>query len=202
MVRIMRLLVAVILPLLPSGCGPSVWERSFTPEPGVGRAAPVEQTVVRAVPWGRLGPALEAESRRLVASETHRADWSAGQVREAELALLGALQLPIDPDEAQLLGRSHFKTTRQVDPTAGELADFAASIGAEYAIWSRQSLGKAETIEREALTRDRWRWERVWDADDERFIYVRRWEPETVWVPVVIERDEVRWVVLYIRQSR
>ncbi|VAX40803.1 hypothetical protein MNBD_PLANCTO03-2157 [hydrothermal vent metagenome] len=201
MPHVTRLVLVLCWLFFGFGCGPSVWERSFTPEPGIDRAMPVERTVVRAVPWGRIGPALEAERRRLVESETHRTDWTAAQAREAELALLGSLQLPIDPEDAHLLGRSHFKTTRHIDPNSGELADFAARLGAAYAIWSNHPLGKAETIEREAITRDRWRWERVWDADDERFIYVRRWEPETVWVPVVVERDEMRWVVFYVWQD-
>ena len=183
------------------GCGPSVWERSFELEPGAAAAPPTTAAVVREAPWGRVGPALQAESERIINSDTHRDEWTTDQARENELAILAALQLPLDADGARLLGRSHFKTTQATDPTDGGLARFAGSIGADYAIYASQRLGKAETIEHEPVSRDRWRWDRIWDADRDRFIYVRRWDPETVWVPIVIARDEVLWVVFYIKQS-
>lgn len=183
------------------GCGPSVWERSFEFEPGVAGAVPTETVLVREAPWGRVGPALSAESQRIATSDTHRDDWTPDQARTSELGLLGALQLPVPAEQTTLLGRSNITTTQTLDPAGAELAEFARSIGARYAIWSRQTLGKAQTVEREPVTRDRWRWQRIWDADHNRFIYTRRWEPETVWVPVVVEKNEVRWVVFYIRDE-
>lgn len=192
-----------------TGCaGPSVWERSFQPEPGfearpeaAAPLTPPQSVVIRDAPWGRVGPALAAEAERIVASDVHRDDWSPEQAREAEVELLEALQLPIPPQDAELLGRSHFTTTATPDPDAGELRAFAASLGADYAIWSRQTLGKAERIVREPVWTDSWRWDRVWDDDRGRYDYVRRWDRDTVWVPVVVERDEVRWIVFYVRRN-
>jgi hypothetical protein len=201
MTRTMHAVLVIGLAFVGLGCGPSVWERSFEFESGVSGAAPTAGVVVREAPWGRVGPALEAERERIIASDTHREDWAPDRARENEIEVLAALQLPIDPANARLLGRSHFKTTQPVAPEAGELAAFGAGLGADYAIWASQPLGKAETIEHEAVTRDRWRWDRIWDADRGRFLYVRRWDPETVWVPLVIERDEVRWVVFYVRRE-
>lgn len=183
------------------GCGPSVWERSFEFEPGVAAGAPTASVVVREVPWGRVGPALAAENERIVKSETNRLDWPAEQARESELGVLKALQLPVPAEQAHLIGRSNLTATQKLDPAAPELAKFAESIGADYAIWSTQPIGKAQVVEKEPITRDRWRWERIWDADRNRFIYTRRWEPETVWVPLVIEKNEVRWVVFYVKDE-
>jgi len=184
------------------GCGTSVWEQSFAYEPGVEAAAPVRaaDVVVRDAPWGRVGPALSAEQQRLVASETHREDWPADVARESDLEILRELQLPFEAEEVVLLGRSHFRTTQPPDPEAAELRRFAASIGAEYAVWSRHVVGRVEAVEREPVQSTRWRTNRVWDADRKRHEYVRRWEPETVWVPVVVEREQSRWVVFYLRR--
>lgn len=188
------------------GCGPSVWERSFLPEPGISAssarpASPASEVVVRSVPWDRVGPALAAEHQRLAESETHRTDWSADEARASEILILRALQLPIAAEGAELLGRSHFRTTQQPNPAGDELRRFAAGLGADYAIWSSRVLGKVDTVKHEAVRTDRWRSDRVWNDDRRRYEYVRRWEPETVWVPVVVERDEVRWVVFYVRRK-
>ena len=199
--RLCAPLLALASLLLGGGCGSNVWERSFELEPGAMAATPTESVVIRNAPWGRVGPALQAENERITQSDTHRDDWTAEEARESELALLGALQLPFDTQQASLLGRSNITTTRTLDPDGAELARFAESIGADYAIWSSRPLGKAQTIEREPVRRDRWRWERIWDADRRRFVYARRWEPDTVWIPVVVEREEVRWVVFYIRKD-
>ena len=194
-------LLAVVWVVVGVGCGPSVWERSFEFEPGVAAGAPSATVLVRGAPWGRVGPALAAENERIVKSETHRDDWSVERARASELEVLRALQLPVEAERARLIGRSSITTTQRLDPAGKELAEFARSVGASYAVWSSEALGKAQTIEREPVTQDRWRWERIWDADNDRFIYVRRWEPETVWVPVVIERDEARWVVFYVKDE-
>jgi hypothetical protein len=148
-----------------------------------------------------VGPALAAENERIVKSETHRDDWSVERARASELEVLRALQLPVEAERARLIGRSNITTTQTLDPEGKELAEFAASVGADYAVWSSQPLGKTQVVEQEPVTRDRWRWERIWNADDGRFIYVRRWEPETVWVPLVIEKNEARWVVFYVKDE-
>ncbi|MCC7387999.1 MAG: hypothetical protein IT431_04440 [Phycisphaerales bacterium] len=202
-------LLSLVWVVVGAGCGPSVWERSFELEPGAttGTATigtptagtPAAGVTVREVPWGRVGPALAAENERIVQSETNRLDWAADQARESELGVLRALQLPVPAEQARLIGRSNITTTQALDPEGRELAEFAASVGADYAVWSSQPLGKTQVVEQEPVTRDRWRWERIWDADDGRFIYVRRWEPETVWVPLVIEKNEARWVVFYVK---
>ena len=94
----------------------------------------------------------------------------------------------------------HFRTTQPTDPDSPELRSFAASVGADYVVWSKHVVGKVETVEREPVQSNRWRTSRVWDADRKRYDYERRWGPETVWVPVVVEREQVRWVVFYLRQ--
>ena len=188
------------------GCGPSVWERSFVYEPG--RAPPLalsasraDAVVVRSVPWGRVGPALKAEHQRVLESKAHRDDWDADTARASELALLQELQLPIAADDAELIGRSRFRTTQQPNPNADGLRRFAAGLGADYVIWSSRVLGKVDTIKHEAVRTERWRSDRVWNDNRKRYEYVRRWEPETTWVPVVVKRDEVWWVVFYLRQK-
>lgn len=178
-----------------------MWERSFAYEPGAGPGAPTQSVLVRDAPWERVAAALAAEGAAIASSDVHRNDWSPERAREVELGLLDALQLPIQEAQVELIGRSHFTTTDTPDPAGPELSKFASSIGAEYAVWSRQWLGKAETIEREPIERERWRWDRVWDADRKHYVYVRRWETETDWVPVVIERDESRYVVFYVRRA-
>lgn len=200
----MKMLLSVLaagMVLLGLGaCGPSVWERSYSLEPGA-EAAPETRpadVVVRDAPWGRVGPALAAEQQRVVESETHRDDWDADAARESSLAILRELQLPIEPEDTRLIGRSHFRTTRPPDPDGAELRNFAASVGADYAIWSKGVVGRVETVEREPVRTNRWRTNRVWDADRKRHEYVRSWGPETVWVPVVVEREQVRWVVFYV----
>ncbi len=188
------------------GCGPSVWEQSFAYEPG--RAPPsslsasrADGVVVRSVPWGRVGPALKAEQQHVVESDKHRNDWPAGPARASELALLQELQLPIAAERVELIGRSRFRTTQPPNPNADGLRRFAAGLGADYVIWSNRVLGKVDTIKHEAVRTERWRSDRVWNDNRKRYEYVRRWEPETTWVPVVVKRDEVWWVVFYLRQK-
>lgn len=201
--RRMRYVIGIVLLLVLGaggvGCGPSVWERSFEFEVGQGPAAPTESVVVREAPWERVAAALAAEREAIAASDVHREDWTPEQARAVEEALLRALQLPAPVSEASLIGRSLFKTTSGADPSGPELRTFARGIGADFAIWSSRAVGKAETIEREPVQRDRWRWDRVWDADSRRYVYIRRWETDTVWVPLVVEREEVQVVVFYVR---
>lgn len=156
---------------------------------------------MRDAPWGRVGPALDAERDRLVVSNTHREDWPKETARASELELLRALQLPVAPEDVSLIGRSYLRTTKPPDPESAELREFAAGLGANYAIWSSRVVGRVETIEHEPVRAHRWRTAREWDADRNRYEDVRRWEPETVWVPVVVEREQTRWVVFYIRQG-
>jgi hypothetical protein len=184
------------------GCGPSVWERSFEDEPGKGPGTPTSSVVVRDAPWERVAQALAAEREAVASSEAHREDWSAEQARALELEVLQALQLPAPAEEATLIGRSHFTTTEAPDPEGPELQKFAREIGAEYVVWSSEWLGKAETIEHEPVERERWYWDRVWDADGRHYVYIRRWDTETDWVPVVIERDESRYVAFYVRRMQ
>ncbi|MBK7403588.1 MAG: hypothetical protein IPJ41_02860 [Phycisphaerales bacterium] len=199
--RILRMTVAALWVFVGAGCGSSVWQKSFAYEPGRVAATPTASVVVREAPWDRVGPALAAERERIAQSDTHRDDWPAEQARANDAALLKSLQLPADAGEMTLLGRSSFKTTHQPDPAGADLSKFAESVGADYAIWSRRLLGKADTVEREPVQQDRWRWEPIWDADRNRFVYVRRWDTDTAWVPVVVKKDEVRWVVFYVKRG-
>lgn len=201
MTRLINAVAASVAVLLSVGCGPSVWQKSFTLEAGRSASAPTAAVLVREAPWDRIGPALAAERERIAQSDTHRDDWTPEQVRASEAELLKALQLPPDAGEVTLLGRSSFKTTHQPDPKSNELTKFAESIGADYAVWSRRVLGKADSVEREPVMQDRWRWEPIWDADRNRFVYVRRWDTETVWVPLIVKKDEVRWVVFYVKRG-
>lgn len=191
--------------LLFFGCGPSVWERSFSYEPGNSTATHTEtrpaRIVVREAPWGRVGPALEAERERIIESDTHPDDWSESKARVSEEAILRELQLPIDTAQAKLIGRSQFRTTEQPNPESEELRTFAGDIGADYVVWSRRVLGKVDTVEHEPVRSSRWRTDRVWNDNRKRYEYERTWGPDTVWVPVVVARDEVRWVVFYITEQ-
>lgn len=192
-------LIAAVAALLTGCAGPSVWERSFEAEPAAGPMAASGPALVRDAPWERVNQALAAEREAIAASDVHRSEWTAEQAEAVERRLLSAIQLPAGQAEtARLLGRSSFRTTRTIDPDSGELAAFAGSIGADHAIWTRRLLGKAETVEREPVFIDGYRSVRVWDDDRGRHVYQRRFETDTVWVPVVVERDEVLWVVFYV----
>lgn len=125
------------------------WRESFSAEPGVAAAIPSEQAVVREVPWSRLGPALGALDAARVQDPQHPDDWADEKRREVNAKVLQALQVPAEG--AAVLGRAAFTTTQSLDPDDGRLAEFARSLGADYAIWARRSLGTVERVAQEPV---------------------------------------------------
>ncbi len=192
--------VLTLLAATLGGCV-STWQRTFEASSAASSPArfePTEDVVIRGVPWSRLNSALRAIDRERAESDIHPDEWPPSKQAAERVRLVKALQLSEDPAKVVILGRSVFRTTRDVDPIDGSLERFARSIGADYAIWSTTSLGKAQTVEQEPVTRTGYASRRFRDRDgrhdDDSF-----WYNETIFVPVVVEREEYAWVVYYIR---
>jgi hypothetical protein len=196
------LLAGVIL----GGCQ-STWERAFEPERGFVSLTYPEgegghEVVVRRVPWERLRIGLEGIERSRAESDVHPDDWSE-QRRLAERAeLLRTLHVDREPEEVVLLGRSQFKSTWRISPDDGSLARFARSIGADYAIWSNRSVGKAQRIEHRSVPTDSYSTIRYYDKDSGKYRTATRHTFSTTQVPVAVWRDETAFVVYYLRLVR
>ena len=186
--------------MLLAGCA-SIWERTFEYEPGLGPGTyPASgSVVVRSVPWERVAEALAAERRAVVESHAHRQDWPPEQAREVERLILAAVQPPGELEGARLIGRSRVISTSPPDPRAADLESFARRIGADYAAWSGSVVRTVPVTTRESVYVDRWIDEQVWDARRKRFRTERRYVTERIDVPTVVQRDEVRYVVFYVR---
>ncbi len=188
------LLLMLTAPL--GGCA-SPWQRTFEAA-SPARFKPTEDVIVRGVPWSRLDAALREIARERAESDTHPDDWTEEQRAGERARLVRALQFSEDPDTVAILGRSVFRTTRHIDPLDGSLEQFARSIGADYAVWSTTALGTTQTVEQEPLTRHGYVSRRFRDRngrlDDDTF-----WYNETIFVPVVVEREQYAWIVYYAR---
>jgi hypothetical protein len=180
-----------------AGCA-SPWKASFEPAVEPASFEPTERVVVRRVPWERLDETLREIERVRVESDVHPEDWTEARRAEEHAELVRALQIPADPDEVIILGRSVFRSTRDVSILDGGLSSFARSIGADYAIWSSTYLGKTTTVEQESVTRRGYTY-RPFRHKSGHIDYDYIPFHETVYVPVVVERDEHAWVAYYAR---
>jgi hypothetical protein len=179
------------------GCA-SPWKQSFEPAASAGVYEPTERAVIRRVPWDRLASVLETIESQRAGSDVHPDDWTPEQRAGEHATLVSALQLSEAPEDLEILGRSVFRSTRSVKVLDGSLSDFARSLGADYAIWSTTYLGKAERVEREPVTRTGWVYGRYRRRDgytDYDYLPYH----ETLYTPVVVERDEYAWLVYYAR---
>ncbi len=191
-----------LLMLLGGGCASNVWEDTFLaarPVPAVEDPQP-GAVVVREVPWQRIEAALLELEQEIAASDMHPDEWPAERKREADAKLLRALQFSEPAADLVILGRSDFASTSPIDPRDGSLAEFAAEIGADYAVWSRTYRGKADRVIQEPVT----------TYSDETIRYRgrdgrRRTETlsssSTTWVPLVVARDEWAWVAFFVRRQ-
>jgi hypothetical protein len=190
------MLASLVISLLLASCA-TPWKRSFEPV-AEGVYAPTDRVIIRRVPWERLNGALGAIEQDRAASDTHPAEWPIEKRREEHARLVQALQLSEEPDRVIILGRSVFRSTGNVEIMDGSLSAFARSIGADYAIWSSTFIGRAQTVEQETITRHGHTYARRRTRDghiDYDFIPFH----ETIYVPVVVERDEHAWLVFYAR---
>ena len=175
----------------------SPWRESFEPAT-VADYPPTDRAVIREVPWERIDSVLRELDAERVSSDVHPDEWPAERLEAHKARLATALQLSEDPADLEILGRSAFNSTADVDLFDGALSDFATSIGADYAIWSTSYVGRAQTIEREPVTRTGVGWTRNRSRDGH-IDYDYLPYNETLYVPVVIERDQFAWVVYYVR---
>lgn len=178
------------------GCA-SPWQRTFRASSSA-EFEPTAHVIIRGVPWSRLDAALRENARVRAESDVHPDEWTAEQRAEERDRLVNALQLSEDPGDIAILGRSVFRTTRDVDPLDGSLERFARSIGADYVIWSTTTLGKAQSVEQEPVTRHGYA-SRRFRSRDGRHDDATYWYDETVFVPVVVEREQYAWMIYYIR---
>ena len=195
------LAAAVVL----SGCS-NRWRATYEPAVGATGAVypPTERVVVRQVPWERLVPTLDAIQERLIASDVHPSEWDDATRRDIQSRLLETLQFDTDrfvPGEtAEVFGVSSFTTTDPVRPGDGQLAEYAQSIGADYVVWADRSLGLRETVVREPVTRHTYYG--GWGYGSRR--HGRGHSgigTETVWVPVVVQRENIAFLAFYVRTT-
>ena len=190
--RLSLLLVAALLGV-PACSSP--WKENYAgARPG--QHPPTDRVAIREVPWARVDETLRQIQRARAESPVHRDEWTEGQKLEEKATLLRGLQISQDPARVEILGRSVFRSTSAVSPLDGELEKFARELGADYAVWSSNYVGKADRIEREPVFRHGGSW--GYDSDvGSRY----RWRPydDTYDVPVVVQADEYAWVVYYLR---
>lgn len=115
--------------------------------------------------------------------------------------LLLQLQVSGEPAGVEILGSSMFRLPLLLcAPTAGELSEFAASIGAmRVGRGESRGLGKRNVVVREPV----WSYSTGSDLFRDQTDGSRRsstyTESTTTWVPVVIEEDETAWVAYFLR---
>lgn len=192
---IFRSLAILLAGLLLTGCS-SPWKDHYVGAP-IGHYERVEDAIVREVPWQRVDDALQYIDDQRAASDVHWSEWSRDDKFDEQGVLLKALQISENPRDIIVLGRSVFRSTDDLSPTDGSLEKFAASIGADYAVWSAHYVGKADKVVQEPVHR----------SGISIGVHgghghghtIGGWD-ETVYVPVVVEADEYAWVVYYLRR--
>ncbi len=194
-----RILLFLPLCFLFVGCA-SNWEQSFEPRAESSGLESSAAVVVREVPWERLERTLEDLSRLRAERDIAWEEWPESQKQEADAMLLRALQVSQPSAEIEILGRSSFKTTDRMHPGDGSLERFARKIGADYAIWSRRYLGKADRVVREPVQESGYRQIRYYDRKSKRYRTRYDYEYWTTYVPMVVKADESAWVVYYLRR--
>ncbi len=191
-------LVLGVVPGVPlAGCT-STWQDHYEGA-RVGVYEPTEVVIVREVPWARIDGTLRRIEAERAASDVHRDEWTREQKMGEQAELLTGLQISEDPRDIIVLGRSVFRSTNHLSPEDGSLGEFAAEIGADYAVWSAHYLGTKQVVQQEPV--------REWGLGsrgsyDKHGRYRRDYHPwdRTVFVPVVVEADEYAWVVYYLRR--
>lgn len=179
------------------GCA-SAWEQSYEPAVIESSFEPTERVAIRRVPWDRLAGALGSIESARAASDTHPDEWLPERRAAEKAELVTALQLSEQPEQVAILGRSVFRSTSDINILDGSLSAFARSIGADYAIWSTTYLGTAEQVEREPVTRYGWARSGRYRRSDGYTDYDYLPYHETLYVPVVVERDQYAWLVYYV----
>jgi hypothetical protein len=181
---------------LGGGCA-TPWKQSF--EPATDEVfAPTERVVIRQVSWERLNEALGSIESARAGSDIHPSEWSAERRAAEHAGLVQALQLSEEPERVVILGRSVFRSTSNVGVLDGSLSAFAESIGADYAVWSTTFIGRTQTVEQEPVSRYGYTYRRFRDREG-RVDYDYIPYHETMYVPILVERDEHAWVVYYAR---
>lgn len=181
------------------GCSSSPWENSYNGSMLTNASLSKSRVVVRDVPWDRFESTQTSLETMRSSSKVHKDEWPAERQAEYKKQLLEGLQVSEDPASVEVLGSSMFKSTSPVRPNDGELAEFAAKIGATRVIWSSRGIGKRSIVVREPV----WSYTNGSDYFREDVDGRRRastyTESTTTWVPVVIEADETAWVAYFLR---
>lgn len=164
-----------------------------------GTYPPSGSVVVREVPWARISGALADIEAQRASSDTHPDEWSEQRLLAEQAALLSGLQISEDPSDILVLGRSVFRSTNHLSPEDGSLAEFARSIGADYAVYSANYLGTKQVARQEPVYRSGLGI-RYYHDDGHLHRAYTPWD-RTVFVPVVVEADEYAWVVYYLRRK-
>lgn len=181
------------------GCATSPWQATYTAlstEP----LAPTTDVKIRSVSWERLEPVLRELDAEAAKSDAPPEEWSADLRAKRQGKLLEALQVTAGASSVDIIGRSAFKTTDNVEPEDGELAFLARQKGADLVVYSRSYLGKTEKIVSEPVTtyssgRDSW-----WESDARRRRrHVDFSETSTSWVPMKIQADEHFFVAYFLK---
>jgi hypothetical protein len=188
-----------LLSLAIGGCSASPWESSYNGMSVGGDSLSKERVLVRDVPWDRYEKAqAELESMRS-ASNVHKDEWPAEKKAAYKALLLSGLQVSESPAGVEILGSSMFKSTDPVRPDDGELAKFAAKIGATRVVWASRGLGKRNIVVREPIWTYTTGSDYFRDQPDGRRRSSTYTEATTTWVPVVIEADQTAWVAYFLR---
>lgn len=181
------------------GCAASPWESSYNGIALKGASLDSTRVIVRDVPWERYETTQAKLESMRAESDIHKDEWPEAKRNEYKALLLHGLQVSGDPAGVEILGSSLFKSTEPVRPNGGELAEFAASIGATRVVWASRGLGKHNVVVREPV----WSYSTGSDLFRDQTDGSRRsstyTESTTTWVPVVIEAEQTAWVAYFLR---
>lgn len=181
------------------GCSSSPWENSYNGAMLDGSSVNKDRIVVRDVPWVHFEQTQTDLENMRSATDIHKDEWPTDRQIEYKAKLLKGLQVSEAPAGIEVLGNSMFKSTSPVRPNDGELAKFAAKIGATRVVWTSRGLGKRSIVVREPVWSYASGSDFFRDEPDGRRRASTYTESTTTWVPVVIEADETAWVAYFLR---
>jgi hypothetical protein len=185
------------------GCA-SPWEGNFQPNPDLGgvRFAPTDTVQIRTIEYERFAKFAGQERQRRIVSTTAPQDMPPAERMAEKGRLLEALQIPLGPEDAIVLGWSEFTVTENLNPNSRELRHFAIKMGADFVVVTSVFRGPVTTIVREPITTYSYGYSpravgRRGRGGAFPFSYT-----STTWVPIQVMENSYFFQVFFIRRVR
>ena len=193
----------ILLASALAGCA-NPWEGSFQSNPDLDgvKFGPTDVVQIRTIEYERFAQFAEQERQRRIVSTTAPQDMPAAERTAERRRLLEALQVPLDPQDAIVLGSSEFTIAEKLDPYSNQLRQFAMKRGADYAVVTSVYRGPVTTFVREPVTTYSYgyvprRAGRRGVGGAFPYSYT-----STTWVPVQVTEDAYFFQAFFIRKGR